>query len=261
FKLRAGRRKQKITLVAGGIGRAVQLGSVRPHCPAHIMPGGECRGAEFARGLQQITKLDALIAPDARDRCLAAAIGFGEIIDHFFAEPALVIEHVMRDAETVGDVPSVADVLAGAAGTLAPNRGAVVVKLQCDADDLDAPLDQESRGHRRIYTPRHRDDDAVVGGVSGEVEVLKPRVRHFNSNCYTSATFRFPRNFHCNSLVDRDRGTPCGATPPTPPGVRVTYHGGSTGLSLDRDIETGETERVGIVVTQGLLDRRVSGHA
>src|SRR4029077_19654505 len=29
---------------------------------------------------------------------------------------------------------------------------------------------------------------------------------------------------------DRDRGTPRGATPPTPPGIRVTYHGGSTGL-------------------------------
>ena len=34
---------------------------------------------------------------------------------------------------------------------------------------------------------------------------------------------------------DGDRGTPRGATPPTPPGIRVTYHGGSTGLSLDRD--------------------------
>src|SRR6266436_8577096 len=29
---------------------------------------------------------------------------------------------------------------------------------------------------------------------------------------------------------DRDRGTPHGTTPPTPPGIRVTYHGGSTGL-------------------------------
>src|SRR5271165_2056875 len=45
--------------------------------------------------------------------------------------------------------------------------------------------------------------------------------------------------FHCYSIVERDRGTPRGATHPTPPGVRVTYHGGSTGLSLDRDIETG----------------------
>ena len=41
---------------------------------------------------------------------------------------------------------------------------------------------------------------------------------------------------------DRDRGTPRGTTPPTPPGIRVTYHGGSTGLSLDRDIESRETE-------------------
>src|SRR3954464_6052887 len=31
---------------------------------------------------------------------------------------------------------------------------------------------------------------------------------------------------------DRDRGAPRGAAPPTPPGIRVTYHGGSTGLSL-----------------------------
>jgi hypothetical protein len=57
---------------------------------------------------------------------------------------------------------------------------------------------------------------------------------------------------------DRDRGTPRGAAPPTPPGIRITYHGGSTGLSLDRDIETGETERLEVVVAQGLLDRRVS---
>lgn len=58
--------------------------------------------------------------------------------------------------------------------------------------------------------------------------------------------------------MDRDRGTPRGAAPPTPPGIRITYHGGSTGLSLDRDIETGETERLEVVVAQGLLDRRVS---
>jgi catechol 2,3-dioxygenase-like lactoylglutathione lyase family enzyme len=59
-------------------------------------------------------------------------------------------------------------------------------------------------------------------------------------------------------FVDRDRGAPRGATPPTPPGIRVTYHGGSTGLSLVRNIESGETERVEVVVAQGLLDRRVS---
>src|SRR5437879_330189 len=62
-------------------------------------------------------------------------------------------------------------------------------------------------------------------------------------------------------VIDRDGGTPRGATPPTPPGIRITYHGGSTGLSLARNMESGETERVEVVVAQGLLDRRVSGHA
>src|SRR6266436_224687 len=51
-----------------------------------------------------------------------------------------------------------------------------------------------------------------------------------------------------------------GATP-TPPGIRVTYHGGSTGLSLDKDMESGETDRVEVAVGQCLLNRRVSGHA
>ena len=43
-------------------------------------------------------------------------------------------------------------------------------------------------------------------------------------------------------VEDRDRGTPRSATPPTPPGIRVAYHGGSTGLSWDRNMESGKTE-------------------
>ena len=37
-------------------------------------------------------------------------------------------------------------------------------------------------------------------------------------------------------------GTPFGAAPPTPPGIRVSYHGGSIGLSRDRNVESGEAE-------------------
>ena len=58
--------------------------------------------------------------------------------------------------------------------------------------------------------------------------------------------------------ADRDRGTPHGAAPPTPPGIRVTYHGGSIGLNLGGDMESGKTEGVEVMVAQGLLDRRVS---
>ena len=37
--------------------------------------------------------------------------------------------------------------------------------------------------------------------------------------------------------------------------------GGSTRLSLVRNMKSRETERIEVVVAQGLLDRRVSGHA
>ena len=39
--------------------------------------------------------------------------------------------------------------------------------------------------------------------------------------------------------ADRDRGAPHGAAPATPPGIRVTYHGGSIELSRSRNIESG----------------------
>lgn len=58
--------------------------------------------------------------------------------------------------------------------------------------------------------------------------------------------------------TDRDRGAPRGAAPPTPPGIRVTYRGGSTGLSLGGDMEAGQTEGVEGVVAQRHLHRRMS---
>jgi hypothetical protein len=42
--------------------------------------------------------------------------------------------------------------------------------------------------------------------------------------------------------LDRDRGTPHGATPPTPPGIRVTYLGGSIELCRDGNIKSGEAD-------------------
>jgi hypothetical protein len=65
-------------------------------------------------------------------------------------------------------------------------------------------------------------------------------------------------DLHAIIPVDRDRGTPHGAAPPTPPGIRVAYHGGSTGLSRWRSIESGETKGIEVVVAQGRLNRRVS---
>ena len=82
------------------------------------MAGRQRAGAELARGFEQVAKLDALVAADARHRRLAAAIAVGEILDHRFAKARLVIEHVMRDAEALGDPRRIAHILPGAAGAL-----------------------------------------------------------------------------------------------------------------------------------------------
>jgi hypothetical protein len=76
----------------------------------------------------------------------------------------------------------------------------MVIKLQGDANDFEAVLYQQGRGNRRIDATRHRDDDAVVGGVSSEDWFLEPRACHSNSNCCISDIFRL-RNFDCNSVV------------------------------------------------------------
>ena len=57
-----------------------------------------------------------------------------------------------------------------------------------------------------------------------------------------------------------DIGRPSRAFPVTPPGIRVTYHGGSIGLCIGRRSEFRKANRVEIAIAQGLLDGRVAGH-
>ena len=67
------------------------------------MAGRQHLRAQFARRDQQIVKLDRHIAVDAWHRRLAVHVAFGEAVDHRLLEAALVVEHVMRDAERLGD--------------------------------------------------------------------------------------------------------------------------------------------------------------
>ena len=75
------------------------------------------------------------------------------------AEAALIIEHIMGDAEPLGDRLGVVDVLAGAAGPRAPDRLAMIVELERHSDHLGAAARGE-RGHdRAVDAARHGDDD------------------------------------------------------------------------------------------------------
>src|SRR5438477_11917885 len=96
----------------------------------------------------------------------------------------------MRDAELPGDARRVVDVTPGAAGGFAPYCGAVVVKLQGDADDLDALLDQQCCSYGRIDPARHRHDDAMVGRIAGELEIRRDHGRASKPICQKSASSR-----------------------------------------------------------------------
>src|ERR1700733_1685243 len=100
------------------------------------MPGGERRGAELAGGLEQVAKLDRAVTFDARHRCFARDIAVSKIVDDGLTKAAFVVQHVMRDADPLGDIARIMDVLPGAAGALAMGGGPMIVKLQRDADDV-----------------------------------------------------------------------------------------------------------------------------
>ena len=167
-------REQKIALVAIGVGGANQRArSVGQSARGDIMAGGERGSAKLARGREQIAKLDRAVALDAGHRRLARGVAVGEIVDHRFTKPALVVQHVVRDADPLGDVAGVVDVLAGAARAPAVGGGAVIVKLQGNADDVVTfGLQQRSR-HRGVHAARHRDDDPGVLRTALEIETVE----------------------------------------------------------------------------------------
>ena len=128
--------------------------------------------------------------------------------------------------------------------------------------DIDRPDNQTGSVSKPIRQRGSRLKGAEVLPATGFLD-LKRRFRDLRDAELAHAEFEDPGVLAAHSdakrpLIDRDRGARRGAAPPTPPGIRVTYHGGSTGLSLGRDMKAGETERVESVVAQGLLDRRVS---
>ena len=137
------------------------------------MAGRERRGAELARGLEQIAELDRAVALDAGHRRLARGVAVGEIVDHRLAEAALVVQHVMRDADPLGDVARVVDVLAGAAGALAMGGRAMIVELQRDADDVVAFRLQQRSRHRGIDAAGHGDDDPGVLRTAFEIQTVE----------------------------------------------------------------------------------------
>ncbi len=126
------------------------------------MAGRQRIGAEFPSGRQKVGELDRLVAGHAGDRRFAGDIAFHERVDHGVAEALFVVEHVMGNAQRFADAAGIVDVLAGAAGTGAVDGGAMVVKLQRDAEDVITLALQDTGDDGGIHAARHGDDNARI---------------------------------------------------------------------------------------------------
>ena len=129
-------------------------------------------GAEVARRAEEVDELHVLVASDAGNRGFALYIGRGERLDHFFAEPLLVIEDIVGNAEARGDVASVMNILSRAARALAMDRRAMVVELHRQPDDVVALALKQRGDDAGIDAARHRDDDASLGGAFSSPRLL-----------------------------------------------------------------------------------------
>ena len=135
------------------------------------MAGRQSVGAEVAGEREQVGELHALVAADAGDRRASPRIFVGEPLDDAGPEAALIVEHIMGDAEPVGDRRGVVDVLAGAAGAASADRFAMIVELEGHADHLGAAA-RRQRGHdRAVDAAGHGDDDPRPAGRAPELEI------------------------------------------------------------------------------------------
>ena len=95
----------------------------------------------------------------------------------------------------------------------------------------------------RLNTRRFR---KLPGSRRSQFEQLdQPALRALPDSPYVFAEWKAVRV----SMIDI--GRPSRAFPVTPPGIRVTYHGGSIGLCTGRHSESRKSDRVEIAVAQG----------
>src|SRR6185437_2943590 len=83
-----------------------------------------------------------------------------------------VVQHIMWNADPLGNIARIVNVLTGAACALAMGRRAMVVELQRDADDVVTLRLQQRRRHRGIDAARHGDNHAGVLGTAFEIKTV-----------------------------------------------------------------------------------------
>ena len=161
-KLRLAGAVEKIALVTGGVHGAMQFRSGCRFDSPHIVSRRQTIRAKIPCHRQKVGKFRSHVTADAGDGGAALHIVFGKLLDHALPKAAFVVENIMGNPQPVGHGAGIADVVAGATGTFALDRFAVVIKLKGDADDLCAACRGHGRHHRTVDTARHGDNDPPI---------------------------------------------------------------------------------------------------
>ena len=85
---------------------------------ARVVPGGDALGADLPRGREKLVELHVVVAKRARNRRAALEIIVDERAHDRLLELALEIDHVIGNAQMLGDAARVVDVVDRAAAML-----------------------------------------------------------------------------------------------------------------------------------------------
>src|SRR6185503_4419603 len=130
----------------------------------------EAIGAEFTRKGDKVDELHPLVAERTGYRGSAFGIFIDEPLDHALAEAAFVVEHVVREAEPVGDCARIVNVLTRAAGSGTLHGFSVVVELHRNADDFGSAASSERSRDGAVDAAGHGDDDPrALKGFEAEI--------------------------------------------------------------------------------------------
>ncbi len=123
---------------------------------ARVVAGGDALGADLAGGEEKLIELEVVVAEGAGDGGAAGEVFADEGADYLGLEAILRVDEVVGDAEVLGYVAGVVDVIDGAAAALGNGLGeaevgvvggqaALVPELEGEADE-GVSLGVEERG-------------------------------------------------------------------------------------------------------------------
>ena len=111
-----------------------------------------------------------VVAQAAGDRRASRQILFDERLHDLALESVFMIDHVIRDAESLGDTARVVDIVERAAAALhcfrhafVPSQTALVPQLHGQADDVVSLGAKHGRDGRRVDSARHGYGDGFRG--------------------------------------------------------------------------------------------------